>query len=102
MNSAEAHRGMLMAPTLTCKVCGLWEELDDEIFILIPDATHSHSHGAMGLAKYSVTKETQVVSPEPYGINGDLFRKSEVCHFKLTATKLLFDYLPPYCIVLSQ
>lgn len=81
---------------------GLWEGLGDEILVLIPDVTHSHSCGAMGLAKYPVTKETQVVSPEPYGINGDLFRESEVCHFKLTATKLLFDYLPPYCIVLSQ
>lgn len=80
----------------------LWEGLGDEILILIPYATQSHSHWATGLAKYSVSKETQVVSPEPYGNNGDLFRKSKVCHFKLTATKLLFDYLPPYCIVLSQ
>ena len=80
----------------------LWEGGGGEILILIPDATHSRSHWATGLAKYSVSKETQVVSPEPYGNDGDLFRESKVCHFKLTATKLLFDYLPPYCIVLSQ
>lgn len=77
-----------------------WERLGN--WFSSPDAARSHSHWATGLAKYSVTKETQVVSPEPYGNNDDLFRKSKVCHFKLTATKLLFDYLPPYCIVLSQ
>lgn len=81
---------------------GLWEGLGDEILSSFQMQLTLIHTGAVGLAKYSVTKETQVVSLEPYGINGDLFRKSEVCHFKLTATKLLFDYLPPYCIVLSQ
>lgn len=89
-----------MTPTLTWEGRGplgkTWQ------LVFLSRAAPSRSRWATGLAKSSVTKETQVVSPEPYGNNGDLFRKSKVCHFKLTATKLLFDYLPPYCIVLSQ
>ncbi|KAM7324619.1 hypothetical protein ACRRTK_016924 [Alexandromys fortis] len=56
----------------------LWEGGGGDFLILIPDATHSRSHWATGLAKYSVSKETQVVSPEPYGNDGDLFRKSKL------------------------
>lgn len=100
VHAEDVEARILMATSLTCKEEGPLGKTGQPV--LISRCCSLSVALGQGLAKYSVTTETQVVSPEPYGNNGDLFRKSKVCHFSLLLQNcfLITSPLPPlHCLV---